>query len=129
MSTTQTVNLKSRTILVVTDQPLSAMRMRAGLRALPNCNVSFAFDKTDAYQLASQEQPDLLIIDYHNHSLALAKTFRRVYPDIVMIILSTQYRHKARRSADNWFVHRILENPVSMAELYQIALAALAEAP
>ena len=132
MNTTRTMKLNLRSVLVFTNKPLSALRMRVALRALPNCSVSFAFDKTDARQLADYKQPDLLILDYDTvcaDTWALAKAFHRLCPDTRIIILSAQPGLNKNRCTPNLFVHRILEKSVSIAEIYQEALAALAEIP
>jgi DNA-binding NarL/FixJ family response regulator len=132
MNTIRTIKLKLRSVLVVTNKPLSALRMRAALCALPNCSISFAFDKTDARQLAGYEQPDLLIIDHDTaffDSLVLAKVFHRLCPDTKIITLAGQPGNNQGQYTANLFVHRILEKSVSLAELYQVVLAALADIP
>jgi CheY-like chemotaxis protein len=122
------VNLKSRSILVITNHPLSALRMRVGLRALPNCHVSFAFDRADAHQLASRVYPDLLIIDcriFCTNGVTLVEEFRRLCPDTMIIVLVGENSDEDRRYAAGLSVHRILEKPVSFTELYQVALSVL----
>jgi len=104
------------------------MRMRAGLKALPNCNVSFAFDREEAFLLAWQEQPDLLILDYCAagvNGLNLAKVFKRLYPETVIIILTDKGNDRFQQHAAELYAGCVLEKPVKPAELYRVALAAL----
>jgi DNA-binding response OmpR family regulator len=128
MAITHTVRVRSRCILVVTNQPLAALRMRAGLKALPNCNVSFVFDREEATYLVWQEPPDLLILDYCAtgvNGLNLAKVFKRLYPETVIIMLTAKGNNRFQQREAELYAGRVLEKPVGPAELYRVALAAL----
>ena len=128
MAITHTVRIRSRSILVVTSYPLTALRMRAGLKALPNCNVSFVFDREEAFLLAWQEHPDLLILDYCAagvSGLNLVNVFKRLYPEIAIIVLTTRGNNGSQQEVAELCAGRVLEKPVEPAVLYRLALATL----
>jgi DNA-binding NtrC family response regulator len=107
---------------------LAAVRLRPGLKALPNCKVSFAFDRVDAFLLARQEPPDLLILDYcidDVNACNLAKAFNRLYPETEIIIFTTSDNSEFRQPLTELCNWSSLEKPVDPAELYQVAMAAL----
>lgn len=128
MAIVHTVRIRPRSILVVTSHPLTALRMRAGLKALPNCNVSFVFDREEAFQLAWQDHPDLLILDYCAagvNGLSLVKVFKRLYPEAAIIALTTTGTNESQQQVAELCAGRVLEKPVDPAELYRVALATL----
>jgi DNA-binding response OmpR family regulator len=132
MAITHTVRIRPRCILVVTNHPLAALRMRAGLKALPNCNVSYVFDREEATYLAWQEPPDLLILDYCAAGVKgfnLAKVFKHLYPETGIIMLVAQGSHKDQQPKAEPDIGYILEKPVEPAKLYRVALAALTTTP
>jgi DNA-binding NarL/FixJ family response regulator len=130
MATTRTIRTRSRSILVVTSHPLAALRLQPGLRALPNCKISFVFDRVDAFLLARKEPPDLLILDYcmaDINTLNLAKAFNRLYPKAEIITLATSEDNGPWQQLAEARIGSVLEKPVNPAELYQVAMAALTE--
>jgi DNA-binding NarL/FixJ family response regulator len=128
MAATRTIKLRSRCVLVVTSHPLAALRMRAALKALPDSDISFVFDHAEAFLLARQEPPDLLILDYcldGATGVNLAQAFRRLHPETAIIMLVTADNNPSRQEILELHPCCVLEKPINPAELYQVALAAL----
>lgn len=120
---------KVRRILIVDDEERITFMLRAGLKKLHNCEVVATTSGEEAKHLFNQETFDLLITDYKMpdiDGISLAKYIRQnhAHTSIVMI---TAYgdNEDLREEADQALIEQILDKPVRLQEIRELALEML----
>jgi CheY-like chemotaxis protein len=115
-------------ILVVDDDVHVAQTIQAGLESLPNCEVEIAAGSEQALQAFEQKPFDLLITDYRMpgiDGILLATRARQLYPRTVTIMITAYDNDTLRKRAVGASIRCILDKPVGLGEIRNIALEAL----
>lgn len=117
-----------RRILVVDDEENVALIIQDGLEKLPNCEVSVATSGEEALRLFEQNPFDLLITDYKmpgTDGMALSSRVRELYPHTAIIMITAYGDHMLRQQAIDVSVRCVLDKPVKLEEIRNVALEAL----
>jgi CheY-like chemotaxis protein len=119
--------LAARQVLVVDDEVLVAVTLQEALKKLPNCEVAVATSGEQALRLLDGQSFDLVITDYKmpgTDGMTLATRVRELHPRTVIIMITAYGDHELRKRAAIASIRRILDKPVSLREIRQVALEA-----
>ena len=117
-----------RRILIVDNEETVARGIHAGLRKLPDCEVSVACRGGEALRLARERPFDLLITDYQigeTDGLLLAQDVRQVCPSIVIVLVTSIVCDALYQRAQACRVQCVLEKPVPLSKIRRVAMGAL----
>jgi CheY-like chemotaxis protein len=118
-------------ILVVDDEENVALTLQAGLESLADCEVAVATSGEQALRLFRQQPFDLLITDYRMpdiDGLALAARVRELHPEIAIILVTAYGSDALQQDAARGSILYVLDKPVGISEIRQVARQALAQA-
>lgn len=118
-----------RRILIVDDDSNVALTLQDGLEKLPNSEIAIASGGEEALRLFQEQPYDLLITDYKMpdmDGLTLARHIREQYPRTAVIMI-TAYGDDALQGQVNTYVGRVLDKPVRLAEIRNVAIETLGE--
>lgn len=119
-------------ILVVDDEERVAQILQAGLEKVPGFEVHVATNGKQALRLLETRVFDLLITDYRMpgmDGLQLAEEARLLAPDISIILITAYNNNELQRQVAQSAIERILNKPVQLAEMRQIAAEILRRQP
>ncbi|MCP4542267.1 MAG: response regulator [Chloroflexi bacterium] len=122
--------LTQRRILVVDDEEKVALGLRDGLEMLPNCEVAVANDSEQALELFQQQSFDLLITDYNMpgaNGITLATCIRQSYSQTAIIMVTACASDALRKQATQASIQHILQKPVHIAKIRNVASKVLAQ--
>ena len=121
---------RPRRILVVDDEEHVALTLQRGLRKLPDCEIVTATGARQALQLFAQEPFDLVITDYKMpdmDGLTLAASVKASYPQTIVILITGHGTRAVSEQATRVAIRCVLDKPVMLTEIRDVASQALAE--
>ncbi|MEM9411673.1 MAG: response regulator [Planctomycetota bacterium] len=109
-------------VTFVDDDPflLDSIRRQLDDREL-NCQIAFFDSGVDAWEDAQSTTPDLLFTDIQMPKMRgdeLLKLFRQNFPSTIRVVLSSTNEDTLGEYGE--LIHRILEKPVSSAEIAKL---------
>jgi CheY-like chemotaxis protein/anti-sigma regulatory factor (Ser/Thr protein kinase) len=117
-----------RRILVVDDEENVALTIQDGLERLPGCQVAVSASGEEALSLFEQTPFDLLITDFRmpgTDGMTLAARVRQRYPHTAIIMITAYSSDLLYEQAKEHAIRRVLNKPVQLEEIRQVALEAL----
>jgi len=116
--------VKKKNILVVEDDEMYSMFLTHYLDTnLGNVNINVCQTGAEGLRQIKTAQPDVVILDYYlddTNGMEILKTIKRLYPGIIVIVLSAQKKIETAVELLKEGAHAYLEkNPDSSHELLQ----------
>lgn len=124
----ETPQERKHRVLIVDDEEVIAVTLQAGLAKLPHCEVITASSGQVALQLFAQQAFDLLLTDYKMpdmDGLTLAEQVRRLYPQTTIMMITAHNSYELQEEAAHISIQHILNKPVQLGQLRQLATSAL----
>ncbi len=115
-------------ILIVDDEEFVALTLREALESLPNSKTVTATNGEEALRLFEEQHFDLLITDYKMpgaDGITLASRVREMYPRTVVIMVTAYGDAALREQAASVSIAHILDKPVRLADIRDVATKAL----
>lgn len=122
------VKLVEQRVLVVDDEENVGLVVQQGLNKLPNYTVKLARSAEQALAFCREAPFDLMITDYQmpgTDGMALASEIRKMYPQMVVLMLTAHHDEELHRQAAQAAVQRVLDKPVEITAIREAVSAAL----
>ena len=111
------MNMSRKSILIVDDSPIIVERLQNMLKSVENTGpVSQAGDYSSALSQLMESRPDIVLLDINlpdRSGIALLQHIKKVYPSIIVIMISNQadeyYRKICQRFGAAYFVDKSTE--------------------
>ncbi len=119
---------KEHRILIVDDEEVVGITLRAGLEKIPRFNVQTVTDGESALRLCEQEHFDLVITDYRMpdmNGLELSRRIRQVAPKTVIMFITAYDSEDLHQQAELLDVQQIIKKPFKIKEMREITMRLL----
>ncbi len=122
---------KVQSILIVDDEEFVVLTLQEALQKLPGCEVFVATNGKQALEFLEQRPVNLLITDYRMpdmDGMMLASRVRQKYPQTSVVVITAYNSDTLREQAARASVQSILDKPVKISEIRNVASTALKQA-